>query len=173
MTTDSGYIRKCWMGALLFASLGIPSVAGASSGGFQAEPSTACDFMAEKGLPTRGGYRASGNTYHCQSRRRNVISGGRTNNSIRFVAQGDAQTVSQVRLELRVNSLTGVQRSYRRLAEYAATLLQKGLGAELSEAMEAAIMGATQGTWPVDGSTVTLKRIIAGGSGYELRFEIL
>lgn len=144
----------------------------ALAGGFQTAPSVACDFMAADGLRTRGGYRANGDMHQCSSQRVNIISGGPINNSIRFVAEGDAQAVTQLRLELQINSLTGVQRTLRRMADHSRTLIKNALGAEIPEEVEAAILAATPGTWAVDGSHVSLERIVLGAPGYELRLRI-
>ena len=140
--------------------------------GFRADPSVACDFMAAEGLRTRGGYRESGGRHHCRSQRRNLVSGGPLNNSIRFVAQGDAEAVTQLRFELQVNSTTAVQRAHRQMVDYSRALMKAALGAEMPEEIEAAILSATTGTWDVNGSTVSLERIVLGAPGYELRLSI-
>lgn len=140
--------------------------------GFRAEPSVACDFLAPKGLRTRGGYRASGDLHSCRSQRRNVTGGGRVNNSIRFVAQGDAQAVTQLRLELQVNSRSAVQRAHRQLVDYGRALMQAALGVDMPEQVETAILSATIGTWSVARGTVSLERIVSGSPQYELRLRI-
>ncbi len=156
----------------LFAVLGIIYSGGAWSSGFQANPSIACDFMTEEGLRTRGGYQGSGDIYRCRSQRRNLVSGGSVNNSIRFIAQGNAETVTQLRLDLQVNSRTGVQRAHRQLIDHARSLMKNALNRGMPDEIEAAILGANMGTWNVGASSVTLKRIVGGVSGYELRFRI-
>ena len=165
-------MRNFILSSVLFVALNLVSVGNASANGFQADPAVACDFLAQEGLRTRGGYQGSGDIHRCSSRRRNVISGGGINNSIRFVAQGYAQTVRQLRLELQVNSLSGVQRAHRTLAEHAMSLTKKALGVDMPGEIEAAILSAVPGTWSVNSSTVTLERIVAGAAGYELRFRI-
>jgi len=158
--------------AVLIAVLGLMPVDGAWAEGFHAEPSLACDFLAEEGLRTRGGYRASGDVHRCRSQRRNLIGGGNVNNSIRFVAQGNADAVKELRLELQVNSGSAVQRAHRQLVGYGNALLQAAMGTEMPDEIEAAILSAVSGSWSVGGSTVSLERIVLGGPGYELRLRI-
>jgi hypothetical protein len=159
-------------GALLVSVLGIVPCGGAWAGGFQAEPAVACEFLAREGLRSRGGYSGSGEVHRCRSRRRNIISGGGINHSIRYVAQGDAERVTRLTLELQVNSRTGMQRAHRHLVEGARALMANALNAPMPEDIKAAILGATKGSWSVAGSTVTLDRIALGGPGYESRFRI-
>ena len=165
-------MRNPFMSTLLFAALSIVPFSSAWPEGFQAEPAVACDFLAQEGLRTRGGYQGRGDIHRCRSQRRNLVSGGRVNNSIRFVAQGDAQTVTRLTLELQVNSLSAVQRTHRQLVDYARSLMTNSLDADMPEEIETAILSAIRGSWSVNGSTVTLERIVLGGPGYELRFRI-
>jgi len=165
-------MRNASIIASLLLAASLLSVGEALAGGFQAAPGVACDFMAADGLRTRGGYRSHGGMHQCSSQRVNIISGGPVNNSIRFVAEGDAQTVTQLRLELQVNSLTGVQRTHRRMADYSRALIKNALGAELPEETEAAILAATPGNWVVDGNHISLERIVLGAPGYELHLRI-
>ncbi len=165
-------MRNHFLNLLLFSVLSIVSLSGAWAEGFQAEPTIACDFMAEEGLRTRGGYRGGGDSHRCFSQRRSLMSGGQINNSIRFVAQGNAEKVTQLTLELQVNSRTAVQRAHRQLVDHAKLLMMNALGAEMPEEVEAAILSATKGVWEVGGSRVTLERIVLSSPAYELRFRI-
>lgn len=155
---------------LLLAAILTPDTAWPQ--GLRAKPEAACDFMRGEGLRPRGGYRANGSFYQCRSQRRNLISGGRLNNTIRTVARGDADEVTQLKLELRVNSGTAIQRAHRNLAEYAETLFEMALHEELPEDIEAAILSGVRGSWDVSGKLVTLERIVLSGPGYELRLRI-
>ena len=155
---------------LLISILMLPG--GALAHGLQLNPSAACDFLAEEGLRTRGGYSESGNVYRCSSRRRSLASSGRVPNSIRYIATGDAQMVSGLRLELRVQPGSSMQRAHRQLVNYSKSLIEKSLGMEMPEEIEAAILSATTGTWKAGNSTISLERIVAGQSGYELRLII-
>ena len=165
-------MRKFYLNAMLLTVLAVISMQDAWAGGFRADPAAACDFMAEQGLRTRGGYRASGDSHGCTSQRRNLISGGQLNNSIRFLAQGDAEKVTRLTLELQVNSRTGIQRAHRHLVDYARVLMMNALGIEMSEEIEAAILSAIKGSWEVGDSLVTLERIVLNAPAYELRLRI-
>jgi hypothetical protein len=158
---------------ILLALLGmfIP-MAPAWSDGFGWEPSIACSFLAEQGLRERGGYRKSGSIYQCRTQRHDLIGGGEVNNSIRYLAYGDAATVTRLELELQVNSMTAVQRANRTLVDYAAALTQAALHTGLPGEIESAILSAVDGRWTVEGRPVTLQRRVAGGSVYELIFRI-
>ena len=100
------------------------------------------------------------------------MSGGRINNSIRFVAQGDAEKVTQLLLELQVNSLTAVQRAHRHLVDHAGSLMLNALGVAMSKDIEAAILSATNGSWEVGDNQIRLERIVLNVPTYELRFSI-
>ena len=159
--------------SILFALLGVLlPAASAWPGGFGFEPSVACGFMADQGLRERGGYRKSGSTHQCRTQRRDLIGGGAVNNSIRYVAYGDAQTVTRLELELRVNSMSAVQRAHSTLADYASTLTKAALHNGLPGAIESAILSAVDGRWTVEGRPVSLERRVGGGSVYELLFRI-
>ena len=165
-------MRNLYLNPILLAALIMIFVQDAWAGGFRADPAVACDLMAEQGLRTRGGYRAGGDIHGCTSQRRNLISGGHLNNSIRFLAQGDAEKVTRLALELQVNSRTGVQRTHRHLVEYARSLMMNALGIGMSEEIEAAILSAITGSWEAGDSQVTLERIVLNAPAYELRFRI-
>ena len=159
--------------SILLALLGVilPATS-AWSDGFGFEPSVACGFMANQGLRERGGYRKSGSTHQCRTQRRDLIGGGRVNNNIRYVAYGDAQTVTRLELDLRVNSMSAVQRAHRALADYASALTKAALHTALPGEIESAILSAVDGRWTVEGRPVSLQRRVGGGSVYELIFRI-
>lgn len=157
-------------GVLLLAMILTPDTAW--SQGFRADPEAACDFMREERLRMRGGYRVNGSVHECRSQRRNLIGGGRLNNTIRFVARGNADEVTQLNLELQVNSGTAIQRAHRNLAEHAAILFEAALHEQMPADIEAAILSGVRGSWNVSGNSVTLQRIVLSGPGYELRLRI-
>ena len=154
----------------LLAAILVPATAWPQ--GLRLNPATACELLREDGLRTRGGYRANGATYQCRSQRRNLTSGGRLNNSIRFIARGDAQSVNQLTLELEVQSRTAVQRAHRSLAEHTAALFDRALHTEMPQQIESAILSAVAGNWSVAGASVSLQRISLAGPGYQLRLRI-
>ncbi len=156
--------------AILFGAL-LPA-ASASPDPFGFEPSVACSFMSGKGLRERGGYRKSGSGYQCRTQRRNLIGGGEVNNTIRYVAYGDAQSVTRLELELQVNSRTAVQRAHRALAEHAAVLTRAALHTGLPGQIESAMLSAVDGQWTVEGRPVTLQRRTRPGAVYELVYRI-
>lgn len=162
-------LRTGMMAALL-APLALAVTA--ADRGMRIEPQRACAFLGDHGLPTRGGYRASGDGFECRSRRRSLIGGGEVNNSIRYVARGDQHAVTRLTLELQVNSRPSVQRAHRQLLDYADVLLDKALGESMPGEIEASVLSAVRGEWPLGGATVALDRVSLGGPGYELRFRL-
>ena len=96
-------------------------------GPIQMDPDVACNIMANSGLRTRGGYRETAASFHCRSQWRAATGGSRSDNSIRFLARGNRELVTQLSLELRVNARTGIQRAHRSLAEHAHTLIKNTL----------------------------------------------
>ena len=152
-------------GLLLPAGIGSPEP-------FGFEPAVACSFMSGKGLRERGGYRKSGSGHQCRTQRRNLIGGGEVNNTIRYVAFGDAQSVTRLELELQVISRTAVQRAHRAWAEHAALLTRSALHTGLPGEIESAILSAVDGQWTVAGRPVTLQRRARPGTVYELSYRI-
>ena len=162
---------------LLFSSLvaatccwPIAGVAGA--GGWGLPPEKACTLLDDRRLAARGDYRQNGDVHQCRSARRNITGSNDVPHDIRFVGQGDASMVRQLRLELRVNSRSGIQRALARLADDAESLARRSLGEPLPSAVREAILGPVAGQWVVNGRTVTLRRITAGRGLFELRLSI-
>lgn len=158
--------------AVFLLLLSLAPTGEAWSAGLRLDPQAACDFLADERLRTRGGYRQSGNLHRCASQRRNLGGSGRVQNNIRYIAWGDAEAVTGLRLELRVNSGSSVQRAHRQLVDHGRLLIKRALGAEMPEEVESAILSATTGSWDIKGSTVSLERIVAGQPGHELRLVI-
>lgn len=148
----------------------LPGTAGAAGWGLP--PDEACALLGDRRLAARGEYRPSGDVHQCRSARRNITGSSDVPHDIRFVAQGDADLVRRLRLDLRVNSRSGVQRALRRLADDAELLTQQGIGEALPAAVREAIMGATDGEWPVGDRKLMLNRITAGAGLFEMRFSI-
>lgn len=161
----------CFKAFALAAALLLPVVStGAAEPVF--DPVVACDFMQEEGLRVRGGYRQVGSGYECRSQRRNVMGGGPVNNTIRFSARGDAQRVTELELDLRVNAQGAVQRTHGVLVDHADALFQRALGKAMSDEIEAAIRAGINGQWFLDGHSVTLERVPPGALRYGLRLRI-
>ena len=155
--------------AVLLHSL---SFSGTSAADIGFDPAVACDFMTEQGLRVRGGYHQVGSGYECGSQRRNVMGGGPVNNTIRFSARGDAQRVTQLELDLRVNARGAVQRAHGVLVDHASTLLEQALGAEMTNEIEVAIRAGTAGRWLLNGRSIVLDRVPPGSHRYGLRLRI-
>lgn len=135
------------------------------------DPQRACDLMADQGLSTRG-FREDSDAFTCRSQRRALSGGGQPRHTVHYRALGSGGTVERLRLELQINSTSGVQRAHRQLADRAQVLFERALDRDLPEAIEAAILGAVQGAWPINGHLVTLERITAGTPHHELRLTI-
>ena len=159
--------HACWLVTVLALT-----AAGTAAGEFGFDPEAACDFMLEEGLRTRGGYRPVGSGYECRSRPRNVMGGGPVNNTIGFSAGGDAQRVTWLELDLRVNARGAVQRTHGVLVEHANALMERALDTAMTDEIEAAIRDGISGRWLVQGHTVNLVRDPPGAHRYGLRLRI-
>lgn len=148
------------------------SFSGKSAAEIGFDPAVACDFMVEEGLRVRGGYRQVGSGYECGSQRRNVMGGGPVNNTIRFSARGDAQQVTELELDLRVNAHGAVQRTHGVLVDHAKALFRRALDIALADEIELAIRAGTTGQWLVSGRSVILERKPPGAQRYGLRLRI-
>ncbi|MCP5305839.1 MAG: hypothetical protein H6953_10350 [Chromatiaceae bacterium] len=158
--------------AAVFTGLLLTLAGGTASADGLGAPAVACDYLDTQGLKARDGYRQTGSAYACHSQRKVLIGGGLVNNSIRFVARGDQDRVTSLRLELIVNSREAVQRAHRSLVEHADSLMQAALQRGLPGEIESAILAATAGEWTDAGRRITLKKIVSGAPVYELRFTI-
>lgn len=161
-----------WTCAVCLVILFSSPFAGVGAAKFGFAPEVACDFMLEEGLRTRGGYRQIGMGYECRSQRRNAMGGGPVNNTIRFSARGDAQRVTELELDLRVNAQGAVQRTHGVLVNHANALFQRALDTAMTDEIESAIRSGTAGQWLVGGRTVILERVPPGAQRYGLRLRI-
>lgn len=171
---ERGIAVKCMpcFNVVSLAILLLLPVAGTGAAKLVFDPVAACDFMQEEGLRVRGGYRQVGSGYECRSQLRNVMGGGPVNNTIRFSARGDAQRVTELELDLRVNARGAVQRTHGILVDHADALFQRALGAAMTDEIEAAIRAGTDGRWLLNGRSVTLERVPPGVQRYGLRLRI-
>ena len=166
------HVRVLLVAGLFVGICGLSTIGAAGAAGWGLAPEVGCTLLADRRLAARGDYRQNGDVHQCRSRRRNITGSNDVPHDIRFVAQGDADLVRRFRLELRVNSRSGVQRALGRFADDAELLTQQGIGEALPAVVREAIMGATDGEWPVGDRTLTLKRITTGAGLFELRFSI-
>jgi len=139
--------------------------------GLRLEPAQACDLLADQGLRTRG-FRADTDEFSCRSQRRALSGGGQPRHTVRYRALGTQGSVDHLVLELQINSNNAVQRAHGQFVDRARVVFRRALDKALPAEVEAAILGAVAGSWPVNGNRVTLERITAGSPHYALRLSI-
>ncbi len=124
------------------------------------DPTTTCSVLKPEGLQARGGYkRISGATFRCASRSKPLTSGGGKAHEIRFYATGTEDSIDLLGLELAVYSREDMQRSHRRMQQYAAKLTERTLNMALpTEVSNAILGGVVSSRWSVNHRVFTLFR---------------
>jgi hypothetical protein len=156
--------------AILFPALATTPVAAA---GLAKPPDEACAYLDEEGLGTADAYREyREGKYYCWSLRKNLPAGDPQRHVVRYSAEGSADEVSSLLLDLRVVSRSEVQRAHKLFLEYARALGKKALGEDLPEEVGKAVMSAKPGRWPVAGAEVVIEKAHVEGAAYNLLFRI-
>lgn len=164
------------MRRLLFAT-GLWLAAAAPSAlaaGLALPPEEACGYLAEAGLPTANEYRAyREGKYYCWSLRRDLPAGDPVRHRVRYTAEGSADAVSALVLELQVVSASEVQRALRLFLDYAKPLVRAATGQDLPEDVSKAVTSARVGRWQVGGAELVLEKAnVRGAMSYDLVFRV-
>ena len=146
--------RRYWLICSLVPWLWSPT-AGAE---FKADPETACNLLSDIGLRGRNYRHIGEGLYQCRSRRRNLALGGNRTHAMRFQAQGDQDTVRQLRLTLFVNSREQLQATFRRMLRDGQLLMNRALQVEMPEEVVRRLLDGATGTWQAAGADVVLER---------------
>ena len=138
------------------------------------DPTTVCSALKPEGLQARGGYKGiPGAKFRCASRSKPLTSGGGKSHEIRFYATGTEDSVELLGLELAVYTREDMQRSHRKMVEYATTLTARTLNMALPTEVSDAIMGGVVGgRWSVDHRVFTLLRKSLSPWGHILEMTI-
>ena len=97
--------------------------------GLALAPEVAWSYLAEAGLPTANDYRPfREGRFYCWSLRRDLAAGDPVRHRVRYTAEGTAEAVSALVLELQVVSGSEVQRAHRLFLEHAKTLARAATG---------------------------------------------
>ena len=142
--------------------------------GLALAPEAACSYLAEAGLPAANDYRPfREEQFYCWSLRRDLPAGDPVRHRVRYTAEGTAEAVSALVLELQVVSGSEVQRAHRLFLEHAKTLARAATGQDLPEAVGKAILSARPGRWR-EGETdfVVQKSSVRAPTSYELVLRI-
>jgi len=152
---------------------GLGSPCAAVAGALERPPEEACDYLAGEGLAAADRYREfRAGQYYCWSLRKEVPAGDARRDSIRYEAQGSAEIVSRLALELRVASPGQAQRAQKAFLGYVKVLVKKALGEDPPAEIDAAVMSARPGRWPLAGADLVLEKAKAPAAGYDLTFRV-
>jgi hypothetical protein len=128
--------------------------------GLPLTPQTACNLLADQGLAATGGYLpAGGGVYLCSSFKKVLPVGDAVPDTLQFFAQGSAEAVTTLKLELDLRSPGDVQAALRMLLAPVGALTERVLGAQVPEQAQVAIRSGVSGSWPVAGATLKAERI--------------
>lgn len=165
-------LRGIWL-SLAPALLLLLAAPAFPAGGLALAPEPACRLLKEEGLQARGSYReASKGRYRCSSFHKNLNAGGAVPHDLLFFAEGNAETVDRLGLELRIRSREDVQRALRILADTAEKLAQRGISQSLSPEVRNTILAGTDGRWMLGANVLQLERDAFTAAGFELKFTI-
>lgn len=143
-------------------------------------PATACAYLAAEGLGG-GAYKKMGDEWTCVSPGLDLSAPNSAGlaNTLRYFAEGTEAHVGQLKLYANVNVAAQAPALQKRMAELAATLTQRALGAELPAEVRTAVVTGKAGTWRVGGTDassggrVALERDVwPTGKGFSLKFTI-
>jgi hypothetical protein len=164
-------MRVLPIATLVLAAPLLPSVA--DGAGLVKPPEEACSYLVEQGLGTADDYREyRQGKFYCWSLRKPIPAGDPQRHNVRYTAEGSAEAVSALVLELQLVSRSEVQRAHRLLLDYARELTKQALGEDLPEDVAKSVISARPGRWPVAGAEVTIEKRQVQGLTYELVFRI-
>jgi len=109
-----------------------------------------------------GGYQATvQGVYLCSSFEKVIPAGEPVFDTLKYFAQGTAEAVNQLSVQLLLKSPGDAQVAFRYLLQSVEALTQRALGAPVPDAAQVAIRSGVTGSWPVAGATLTVERISA------------
>ena len=148
------------------------------TGGVQAEPFAAfpdiiCQWMQSERFSGRSEYaRVRDDLYRCATLRKPIRRGEPLGSDVRYLAEGTAEAISLVRLEMRMRSFRQPQQTLRRFLAYVDTLTQTALSTVLPEDVSTAIRSGVTGHWQLSGKTVKLEKLHVMSGSYDFHFSI-
>ena len=137
-------------------------------------PQVLCAYMQEMGIPGAATYRDQGKgRWACGSTRKKLIQGEPAAASdLQYRVLGTASSADKQILELRMRSYREPQGVLRVFSGYVDVLLEKTLGVNISEEMYKSIMAPVDGSWRMNGHSLTLRKLHSKGNSYDLRFTV-
>ncbi len=163
-------MRRLLLATGLWLALAAPHALGA---GLALPPQEACGYLAEAGLPAAD-YRAyREEKYYCWSLRRDLPAGDPVRHRVRYTAEGAADAVTTLTLELQVVSASEVQRALRLFLDYVRPLVSAATGQDLPEDVSKAVMSARPGRWQAGTADLILEKAnVRGPMSYDLVFRV-
>lgn len=163
-------LRRLLMTGLCLVAVTTPAL----GAGLALLPEAACSYLAEAGLPAADDYRPfREDQFYCWSLRRDLPAGDPARHRVRYTAEGTAEAVSALVLELQVVSGSEVKRAHRLFLDHAKTLAHAATGQDLPEAVGKAILSGRPGRWR-EGETdfVIQKSSLQAPTSYEFVLRI-
>jgi hypothetical protein len=108
----------------------------------ETQPSTACAYLADIGLATRGWKNYYDDAYGCSSPYKDIGSGFPLKNNLAYYVDGEVSTVHQLKLVLNVNNRAEAKKAHTELVKATEVLIKKALNESIPEDIVDAI---TQG----------------------------
>lgn len=140
---------------------------------FSASPEIICQWMESERFGGKSKYASvRDDLYRCATLRKPITRGEPVGSDVRYVAEGTAEAINQVRLEMRMRSFRQPQQTLRRFQAYADTLTQTALSTGLPEDVSTAIRSGVTGHWPVAGKTIELEKLHVMSGSYDFHFSI-
>lgn len=141
---------------------------------FTGSPEVICQWM--KAERFSGGNKYAGvkdDLYRCATLRKPIARGEPVGSDVRYVAEGTATAINEVRLEMRMRSFRQPQQTLRKFQEYADALTKIALSIGLPEEVSKSIRSGVIGDWQVSGKTIKLEKLHQVVGSYDFHFSIL
>ncbi len=141
---------------------------------FPGSPEVICQWMKAERFSGSSKYAGvKDDLYRCASLRKPISRGEPVDSDVRYVAEGTATTISQVRLEMQMRSVLQPQQTLGKFQEYADILTKTALSIELPEEVRTSIRSEVSGDWQNSGKTIKLEQLHQTARGYDFYFTIL
>ena len=148
-------------------------VAPASATLNDSNPKTACSYLNDIGLNTRGWKHQYDAEYGCSSPYKEFGPGFPLKNNLAYYVDGKANKAEKLKLVLNVNNKNEAKAAHREMLKAAISLVKKALALDLPQSIVQAIEKGTKATAKIGGASIELIRIDwPRGKEYELKLFI-
>ncbi|MBX3517936.1 MAG: hypothetical protein KF815_13465 [Rhodospirillales bacterium] len=138
-----------------------------------AEPTVLCSYMQDVGFVTRGWKNYYENAFGCSSPYKELGTGFPLANNLAYYAEGNKETVTQLKLVLNVNNSKTANAAHEELLKASEALSIKATGANLPQPLKDAIKSGKKATAKIGSASMEVVRENwPSNKGYEIKVII-